>query len=147
MPPVRFLLILLLAASCHLPRVHAMAIHDFTRLNDDDQAAFVATLVAGSADLLKKQGHPDQAQTVIAFFKDPSPDGGMKQFVSHFKEVDALNKRNSINPNSRAHTYVVEDAMAITLKDKGVNVPAGYLLAVSKTFVPSGPMRPWAAGQ
>ena len=123
-----------------------MSIHDFGRLNNDDEATYVALLVQGSADMLKAHGHPDQAAKVLAFFRTPGKGGGVFEFADHLKETDALNKKNQINPNNRVPEYQVEDAMAATLKDQGIVVPAGYMLTIGKDFAPVGPPRMHAAG-
>ena len=125
----------------------AMSIHDFGKMNNDDEATYVALLVEGSAEMLRAHGQPEQARKVIAFFKESGKDGGVQQFASNLKMVDALNKRNSINPNNRAPVYQVEDAMELTLKDDGIIVPASYLLTINKDFRPSGPSRPRTIGQ
>jgi hypothetical protein len=66
----------------------------------------------------------------------------VNQLAMNMKALDGLNNRNAINPNNRAHVYEVEDAMALTLKDKGIIVPASYLLAVNQDFHPVGLPRP-----
>ena len=116
-----------------------MSIHDFGKMNRDDEATYVALLVEGSAEMLKAHGQPEQARKAISFFKDSSKDGGVQQPASHLQMVNALNKRNAINPNNRAPVYQVEDAMELTLKDDGIIVPASYLLTINKDFRPSGP--------
>jgi hypothetical protein len=134
-------------ASCLTGAAKAMSIHDFGKMNNDDEATYVALLVEGSAEMLRAHGQPEQARKVIAFFKESGKDGGVQQFASNLKMVDALNKRNSINPNNRAPVYQVEDAMELTLKDDGIIVPASYLLTINKDFRPSGPSRPRTIGQ
>ena len=119
----------------------AMSIHDFGRMNNDDEATYVTLLVEESAEMLKAHGQPEQASKAIAFFKVTGKFGGTQQFASNLRTVDALNKRNAINPNNRAPVYQVEDAMELTLKDEGIIVPASYLLTASKDFRPSGPPR------
>jgi len=129
-------------ASCFTGAVKAMSIHDFGKMNPDDEATYVALLVVGSAKMLKAHGQPDQARKTISFFKESGKDGGLQQFASHLKTIDALNKQNAINPNNRAPVYQIEDAMEQTLKDHGIIVPVGYLLTINKNFMPSGPPRP-----
>jgi len=119
----------------------AMTIHDFGKMNNDDEATYVTLLVEESSKMLKAKGQPDQADKVIAFFKETGKFGGTQQFASNLQTLDALNKRNAINPNNRATVYQIEDAMELTLKDKGIIVPASYLRTVCKDFTPSGPPR------
>jgi len=124
-----------------------MSIDDFARMNNDDEAGFVAFLVEASAKMLKTNGQPDQARKAISLFNDSSKNGGVPQLASNLKMINALNKRNAINPNSRAPVYQVEDAMELTFKDDGIIIPAGYLRTISKEFRPSGPPRSHTIGQ
>jgi hypothetical protein len=116
----------------------AMSIHDFAKMTVDDQATYVTALVEGSAKMLRTQGQPAQADKAIAFFKDSSKNGGVTQLASQLKQLNGLNKRNAINPNNKAHSYVVEDAMEAALKDEGIIVPLSYLLTINKDFTPTG---------
>jgi len=125
----------------------AMTIDEFGRLNNDDEAGYVAFLVEASAQMLKSHGQTDQANKIIPFFKEPGKDGGVHQLASNLKMINSLNKRNAINPNNRAPVYLVEDAMADTLKEIGITIPVTYLLASGKDFRPSGPPRQHAPGQ
>jgi len=119
----------------------AMSLDDFARMNFDDEATYVALLVEGSAKMLKANGQPDQARKAITLFHDSSKNGGVAQLASNLKTINALNKRNAINPNNRAPVYQIEDAMELTLKDAGIIVPTSYLLSINQNFRPSGPPR------
>jgi hypothetical protein len=132
------LLLSVLGSGC----ARALSFHDFIRMNDDDDATYVTAMVEGVAKMLRAKGQPDQARKLIAFFKDSSKQGGVNQLAMNMKAMNGLNNRNAINPNNRAHVYEVEDAMARTLKDNGIIVPAGYLLAINQNFQPVGPPRP-----
>jgi len=123
-----------------------MAILDFVRMNDDDDATYVTSLVEGSAKMLRAQGHANQAEKVVALFKNSSKNGGVNQLALNLKMLAGQNNRNAINPNNRAPVYGVEDAMALTLKDNGIIVPASYLLTINKDFQPSGPPRQQPVG-
>jgi hypothetical protein len=125
----------------------AMSLDDFARMNNDDEATYVAILVEASAKMLKANGQPDQARKAILLFNDSSKNGGVPQLASNLKMINTLNKRNAINPNNRAPVYQFEDAMEITFKDAGIIVPTGYLLTISKDFHPSGPPRQHTIGQ
>jgi hypothetical protein len=125
----------------------AMSIHDFGRLNNDDEATYVTLLVEGAARKFKTQGQPELAERTINLFKDSSKTGGVTQLAQNLKTLNALNTSNAINPNNRAAVYGVEDAMALTLKDAGIVVPVSYLLNVGKDFAPAGPPRARIPGQ
>ncbi len=138
----RLAVLLLLVGALGSGGARALSFHDFIRMNDDDDATYVTALVEGAAKMLRANGHPDQATKVVAFFKDSSKQGGVNQLAINMKAMNALNNRNAINPNNRAHVYEVEDAMELTLKDMGILVPAAYLLTINQNFQPAGPPRP-----
>jgi hypothetical protein len=131
-------LLITLGSGC----AEALSFHDFIRMNDDDDATYVTAMVEGTVKMLRANGQPDQARKLLAFFKDSSKQGGVNQLAMNMKAMNALNNRNAINPNNRAHVYEVEDAMALTLKDNGIIVPVSYLLAINQDFQPAGPPRP-----
>jgi succinyl-CoA synthetase alpha subunit len=133
---------LLLLIALGSGRARALSFHDFIRMNDDDDATYITAMVEGAAKMLRANGQPDQARKVVAFFKDSSKQGGVNQLAMNMNPMNGLNNRNAINPNNRAHVYEVEDAMALTLKENGIIVPAGYLLAINQNFQPVGPPRP-----
>jgi hypothetical protein len=138
---VKLAIALISFAPCLTVCAKAMSLDDFAKLNNDDEAGFVAFLVEASSQMLKANGQPDQASKAISLFNDSSKNGGVQQLASNLKMLNGLNKRNAINPNNRAPVYQVEDAMALTLKDDGIIVPTSYLLTASKDFRPSGPPR------
>jgi hypothetical protein len=125
----------------------AMSIHDFGRLNDDDEATYVTFMVEGAAKMFKAHGQPDQAEKTINLFKDSGKNGGVSQFAFNLRTINALNNRNAINPNNRVPVYGVENAMEQTLKDAGIIVPVSYLLTIGKDFIPAGPPRLHILGQ
>lgn len=137
----------ILCASCLTGTAQAMAPEEFARMNNDDEATFVALLVEASAKMLKANGQPNQAAKTIALFHDPSQNGGVPQLAFHLRTLNNLNNRNATNPNNRAPVYQVEDAMVLTLKDAGIHVSVSYLLDADKDFRPSGPPRSLVSGQ
>jgi hypothetical protein len=137
-----FVLVSFLCAS----DARAMAILEFARMNLDDQATYVAALVEGSAKMLRADGHPDQAQKVIDLFKNSTKQGGVNQLAMKLKELHAENDHNAINPNNRAHVYDVEDAMAATLHENGIEVPVKYLETINRNFAPAYPFRSHTGG-
>jgi hypothetical protein len=143
----KLVLVWMAVMPCLTGGARAMSIHDFGRMNNDDEATFVTLLVQGSAEMLKGKGHPDQAAKVIAFFKTPGKGGGVYSLADEVKTVDAMNKHNSINPNNRVPEYQIEDAMELMLKDQGIIVPAKYLLTITKDFQAAGPPRGRTMGE
>ena len=116
----------------------AMTLESFGRMNDDDEASYVALLIEASTQMLKAEGKPDQASRALAFFKQPGRDGGVQKFAAHLEAINGQNKRNQTNPNNRVPDLQVEDAMQKTLQEQGITVPAKYLLAAGKDFHPEG---------
>jgi sorbitol-specific phosphotransferase system component IIA len=133
---ITFLLLVILAAG----RAPAMDILFFSRMNLDDQATYVTALIEGAAQMLREQGHPDQAQRVIDLFKDKSPNGGVHQMAYNLKHLEEENVHNGDNPNSRAQVYDVEAAMEQTLQDAGIRVPLPYLETINRHFTPFYPL-------
>ena len=134
-------LALILLAPALNPHARAMTIHDFGKMNDDDEATFVTLLVEDAAKMFKDQGQPDQAHKVVAFFKVPGKFGGVFKLADQIKADYAVNVKNATNPNNRVPELLVEDAMSTMLKSEGFPVPATYLRSASKDFRPIGPPR------
>jgi hypothetical protein len=141
LPPARLFFTLLALLSLLPLRAPGMTVEDFGRMDDDDDATYVAVLIEASAQILRAQGHPDQATQVIAYFKVPGKFGGVQQFAAKLQEINATNKRNATNPNMRGTPLMIEDAMVLTLREKGFNVSAKDLIAHTKTFKPEDPPR------
>jgi hypothetical protein len=116
----------------------AMTIDNFARLTLDDEASYVAMMVARSAKMLRTQGKADQADKAVALFKDSSKSGGVNQFAMNLKAAHNRNNLKATNPNNRTPDLQVEDAMAATLKDNGIGVPVSFLLSLQREFQPSG---------
>ena len=130
---------LLLFAACGSGDAKAMSIDDFANMTDDDEATYVTLLVDASAQLLKTGGQPDQARKAVDLFHDTGKNGGVSQLAANLKMMNNLNLRNASSTHSRGPAYQVEDAVALTLKDAGIIVPANALLKAGKDFSPSGP--------
>ena len=108
-------------------------------MNNDDEAGFIAFEVQASADFLKAHGHPDQADKVIALFREPDPDGGVYRLADNLKQLYALNRKSDSQArDAGASPYLVEDAIALTLRGAGIIVPAKALLQAGDGFRPSG---------
>ena len=119
----------------------AMTFLDFAKMNDDDEATYVAELIEGTVQYLRAHGQPDQATKTLALFKSTGPNSGVHQLADEVKRLNALNSKNATNPNNRVPVYDVEDAMATTLKDNDIVVSVQDLRAINKNFKPAGPSR------
>ena len=132
---------LFLAALLLVTHSRAMSINAFGRLNTDDAATYVTLLVESSAKMLKSTGKQDQAQKLVALFKDSSKQGGLNQFVSNLRAINSENNLNGTNPRNPMPVLEVEDAMAMTFRQNGVVVSVDYLKTVSQGYRPEGPPR------
>jgi hypothetical protein len=133
LPAAIFLLTILLSG-----HARAMPIEDFAAMNDDDDATYVTAMVEGTAKMLKTHGQADLAQKTINLFRDSSKKGGLNQLIMNLKTLSTQNTRNQDNPNNRSPVYDVEDAMALTLKNNGVDVTADFLRTINEDFRASG---------
>ena len=131
----------ILAGAIFSVNASAMTLENFGRMNDDDEASYVALLIEASTQMLKAEGKPEQASRALAFFKEPGKDGGVQKFAAHLEAINGQNMRNQTNPNNRRPDLQVEDAMQKTLQEQGITVPAKYLLDAGKDFHPEGPPR------
>ena len=128
-------------APCLTVGAKAMSFEDFARMNNDDEAGYVVYLVEAAAQMLKAQGHADQAGKAVSLFKDSSKNGGVHHLASNLEMLNSLNNRNATNPNNRVPVYQIEDAMELTFRDAGIIVPAKFLMESGENFVPTGPPR------
>jgi hypothetical protein len=131
---------ILLAFVLSTGRAPAITILDFGRMNVDDQATYVTSLVEGSVKYLRANGHPDQAQKAVSLFKDSSKNGGVNQTAMTLKWMQSENTRHQQNPNNRVPDYDVEAAMQATLRHNGIDVPLKYLETVNRGFTPFYPL-------
>ena len=115
---------LMLLASFPGTGATAMTVEDFGRMHEDDESTYVALLIMDAAHILRARGQPEQASQVISYFKVPGKFGGVQELADKVKTLNALNKKNAINPNNRAPVYQIEDAMESVLREKGIKVSA-----------------------
>jgi hypothetical protein len=137
---------LVLAYVLGLGSVEAMPILDFARMNLDDQATFVTSMVEGSAKTLRSTGHADQAQKLVELFKNSTRQGGVNQLAMNLKTMAQANNLHATNPNNRIPDFEVEDAMQLTLRDNGIIVSAASLETITRDFHPMFPPRPHVDG-
>ena len=146
-PNLRLIALFALTYILGLGGARAMAILDFARMNLDDQATYVTSMVEGSAKMLRAQGHPDQAQQLVDLFKNSTRQGGVNQLAINLKTMAQANNVHATNPNNRIPDFEVEDAMALTLRDNNITVPATFLKTITRDFHPMFPPRPHTDGQ
>ena len=114
----------------------AMPVPQFDKMDKGDQGTYVTLLVIGAKNALEAHGSPDQANKLVALFKDSGPNNGFVQFVNNLQKIRTLNARNAEDPNNKQAPFEVEHAFYLTLKDNGITVPVSVLLAINKDFKP-----------
>jgi hypothetical protein len=118
---------------------NAMPIPQFDKMAQSDRNDYRASLVEGAAKALNAHGDSQQARKLFALFTDQGENGGARQLAKNMGIFRELNKENAANPNNKEPVYEVEHALALTLKDNGINVPVSVLLAINKDFKPKSP--------
>jgi hypothetical protein len=126
---------LLLAAMFFTSAAQAMQIQQFDKMAGDDQDEYVAELIIGAQQVLKDAGKPALAEQVHTLFttkKNPADQIslGMAEFQANLaraREADA--RRIESNPNARR--FEVEDAMIVTMRKNGIELPPSFLTVAS----------------
>lgn len=122
---------------------NAMQIPQYDTMGAKDEGRYVALLLKGAHQGLEAHGQTKQDKQLLALFTDNSPQGGAAQFEQNLQVARLLNSKNAADPNNKQPPYEVENAMAVTLKDNGITVPASFLLTIKNDFKPaSSPSKP-----
>lgn len=137
-----FLVTALVAAAMVLPNIaQAMAIVQFDKMADQDQADYVVALVNGAEKILTDEGKPNLAAQVEHLFTTKNPGDadviGMVEFERNLaiaRVADA--KRAAKDPH--APRVEVEDAMAVTLQKNHIDLPDSFF-TVGSNFHPKFP--------
>jgi hypothetical protein len=121
----------------------AMEIRKFDKMADQDQAEYVGRLIQAAEQTLTTAGKPQLATQVHRLFLTiPSGDEmslGMTEFERNLalaRVSDA--KRAQGDPNARR--LEVEDALFVTLKKNGIELPDSFF-AANSNFRPKLPMK------
>jgi hypothetical protein len=129
------------AAMLFTSAAQAMEIEQFDKMALQDQHEYVADLVIGAEKVLTDEGRPDQAEQVRKLFTEMNPGNKIPLGVAEFdvnlalaRVVDA--KRIAQDPNARR--LEVEDAMIVTMRKNGIELPPSFLTVASK-FKPKFP--------
>jgi hypothetical protein len=131
----------LLAAMLFTGAAQAMQIQQFDKMAGDDQDEYVAELIIGAQQVLKDAGNPDLAQQVHKLFTTVNPGsqlslgrGEFEMNLARARVADA--KRVENDPNARR--LEVEDAMIVTMRKNGIELPPSFL-TVASNFKPKFP--------
>ena len=120
---------------------HAMTIVQFDKMADDDQDEYVADLVVGAQKVLREAGQSDKAAQAHNLFVLIKPGDKISDGMAEFEIILAKARladarRQESNPNARP--VEVEDAMALTLRRNGIELPDSFF-TVNANFRPKHP--------
>jgi hypothetical protein len=133
-----FLTAFLSVAMFLMTAARAMEIRQFDKMAIPDQSAYVGLLVSGAEQVLKGEGRTDLAAQVDHLFTTTEPGDahtiGSVEFEINLARARAFDADRVLkNPNARR--LEVEDAMIVTVKKNGIELPPSFL-NVSKDFKP-----------
>jgi hypothetical protein len=119
----------------------AMEIRQFDKMAGQDQDEFIAELVQGAEKVLTDEGKPGLAAQISHLFTTNAPNSDISIGMSQFMVTLALArvadvKRIENDPNVRR--LEVEDAMIVTMRKNGIELPPNFL-TVASNFKPKLP--------
>jgi hypothetical protein len=128
-----------LSAAMLLPSmVQAMEIQKFDKMALQDQHDYIADLVIGAQKVLIDEGRSDLAAQVDKLFTEtPAGDEiplGLNEFESNLDRARVADIQR-IQKNPDARRLEVEDAMIVTLRKNGIELPPSFL-TVNSGFKP-----------
>ena len=119
----------------------AMEIRKFYEMAQDDQANYVSALIQGAEKVLTDEGKPDLDAQVSHLFTTNAPNSnisiGMSQFMVTLA-VLRVKDAQRVAKDPKAQRIEVEDAMALTLKNNGIELPDSFF-TVNSGFKPKLP--------
>ena len=127
-----------LLAAC---AAQAMEIQKFDKMASEDKGEYVSLLVGGAERVLKDEGRADLAAKVEQFFTTTEPGDqhtlGMVEFQLNLARAGVTDAKN-VARDPQAQRLEVEDAMAVTLKKNGIDLPQSFF-TVNSNFRPKLP--------
>ena len=121
----------------------ALPIWQFDKMADDDQDEYIADLIIGAEKVLKDDGKPELAEQVHKLFTTKDPQGNISIGMTQFEIVLAKARLADLQRSKKdpqARRLEVEDAMIVTLRKNGIELPPSFL-AVAKDFKPKVPTK------
>ena len=119
----------------------AMEIQKFDRMAAQDQGDYIVVLIEGAQKVLIASGKKDLARKVHVLFTRTLPGDdapvGVVMFESNLARARLADLRN-LQKNPHAPRLEVEDAMAVTLKKNGIELPTSFY-TVASGFRPKHP--------
>lgn len=122
----------------------AMEIEKFDKMAAEDQSDYIVLLIEGAQQVLTHDGKRDLAAKVHTLFATILPGDrdplGSVEFERNLARARVADIDNLLkDPN--AARLEVEDAMAVTLKKNGIELPNTFF-DVAKDFRPRHPVKP-----
>jgi hypothetical protein len=121
----------------------AMEIEKFDRMAAQEQSDYIVVLIEGAQQVLVKDSKKDLADKVRVLFTNILPGDqspvGVVEFESNLARARAADLRN-LEKDPRAQRLEVEDAMAVTLKKNGIELPVSFY-AIASGFRPKLPSK------
>ena len=112
----------------------AMEIQKFDRMAAQDQGDYIVVLIEGAQKVLIASGKKDLARKVHVLFTRTLPGDdapvGVVMFESNLARARLADLRN-LQKNPHAPRLEVEDAMAVTLKKNGIELPTSFYTVAS----------------
>lgn len=118
-----------------------MEIEKFDKMAAQDQSEYIAVLIEGAQQVLIIEGKRELAAKIHALFTttlpgDDAPIGSV-EFERNLARARLADVRN-LEKDPRAARLEVEDAMVVTLRKNGIELPVGFY-TVASGFRPKHP--------
>ena len=112
----------------------AMEIEKFDKMAAKDQSEYIVVLIEGAQQVLIKEGKKEFAAKIHALFTTTLPGDdapvGIIEFERNLARARLADIRN-LEKDPHAPRLEVEDAMAVTLKKNGIELPVGFYTVAS----------------
>ncbi len=119
----------------------AMEIRQFDKMADQDQGEYVGLLVEGAEQVLIDDGRTDLQQEAHKLFSTTLPGDKMTVGLGEFERNLALLRvadAENAQKNPKDPRIEVEDAMSVTLKKNGIQLPDSFY-TIASGFKPKFP--------
>ena len=130
--------LILSAATLLSGAARAMEIQQYDKMASEDKGEYFSLLVGGAEQVLKDEGRADLAAKVEDLFTGMLPGDqisiGIGEFERYLARARVTDTKNIAN-DPHAHRLEVEDAMAVTLKKNGIDLPQSFF-TVNSNFRP-----------
>ena len=131
----------LAAVMLFLTSAQAMEIRQFDKMAGPDQDEYVAELIQGAEQILTDEGKPDLSAKVSKLFTtrlgNDQISVGITEFSINLARARLIDAQN-VAKDPNAQRVWVEDALGVTLKKNGIELPDSFYTVLSN-FQPKFP--------